>query len=39
MSYELLHDTSAALAAYRDGLRLAPADSALAARASALQSR
>jgi hypothetical protein len=36
MAYEALRDTSAAAAAYRDGLRIAPADSSLAARAAAL---
>jgi len=36
LSYETLGDSTAALAAYRDGLRTAPGDSALAARTAAL---
>src|SRR5262249_48203568 len=36
LSYEALGDSTAALAAYREGLRATPGDSALAARAAAL---
>jgi tetratricopeptide (TPR) repeat protein len=36
LSYETLGDSAAALAAYREGLRAAPGDSALAARAAAV---